>query len=75
MRPLKIRLFEEGTSDQAQDDGGVQQEFFRLAIAEALDPDSGMYIHEFYFWKHSNCDRLIYPGEEDENDLVPARIT
>ena len=48
MRPLKIRLFEEGTSDQAQDDGGVQQEFFRLAIAEALNPDSGMYISSTY---------------------------
>lgn len=40
MRPLKIRLGEEG-GEEGSDSGGVQQEFFRLAIAEALNPDYG----------------------------------
>lgn len=40
MRPLKIRLGEDG-GEEGLDSGGVQQEFFRLAIAEALDPDYG----------------------------------
>ena len=40
MRPLKIRLGEEG-GEEGMDSGGVQQEFFRLAIAAALDPDYG----------------------------------
>lgn len=39
-RPLKIRLGEDG-GEEGSDSGGVQQEFFRLAIAEALDPDYG----------------------------------
>jgi hypothetical protein len=40
MRPLKIRLGEE-SGEEGLDSGGVQQEFFRLAIAEALNPDYG----------------------------------
>ena len=40
MRPLKIRMgMEEG--EEGVDHGGVQQEFFRVAIAEALNPDYG----------------------------------
>lgn len=42
MRPLKVRLGEEG-GEEGLDSGGVQQEFFRLAIAEALNPDYGMF--------------------------------
>ncbi|TVY37933.1 Ubiquitin-protein ligase E3A [Lachnellula occidentalis] len=42
MRPLKIRLGEEG-GEEGMDSGGVQQEFFRLAIAAALDPDYGTF--------------------------------
>lgn len=41
MRPLKVRLGE-GGGEEGLDSGGVQQEFFRLAIAEALNPDYGM---------------------------------
>jgi hypothetical protein len=41
MRPLKVRLGEDD-GEQGMDIGGVQQEFFRLAIAEALDPAYGM---------------------------------
>ncbi|KAL3421712.1 Ubiquitin-protein ligase E3A [Phlyctema vagabunda] len=42
VRPLKIRLGEEA-GEEGSDSGGVQQEFFRLAIAEALDPDYGTF--------------------------------
>lgn len=44
MRPLKVRLGE-GGGEEGLDSGGVQQEFFRLAIAEALNPDYGMTTH------------------------------
>ena len=41
MRPLKVRIgMEEG--ELGMDHGGVQQEFFRLAIAQALHPDYGV---------------------------------
>ena len=43
MRPLKIRLGQDD-GEEGLDFGGVQQEFFRLAIAEALNPDYGMMI-------------------------------
>lgn len=42
MRPLRIRLGE-GGGEEGMDAGGVQQEFFRLAIAEALDPGAGTF--------------------------------
>ncbi|KHJ32343.1 putative hect-domain-containing protein [Erysiphe necator] len=42
MRPLKLRLGEEG-GEEGSDSGGVQQEYLRLAIAEALDPDYGTF--------------------------------
>ena len=41
MRPLKVRMgVDEG--EEGVDLGGVQQEFFRVAIAEAMSPDYGM---------------------------------
>lgn len=41
MRPLKVRMgMEEG--EEGVDHGGVQQEFFRVAIAEAMEPKYGM---------------------------------
>ena len=41
-RPLKVRMgMDEG--EEGFDLGGVQQEFFRLAIAEALDPLHGLF--------------------------------
>jgi len=41
MRPLKVRMgMDEG--EEGVDHGGVQQEFFRMAIGEALNPDYGM---------------------------------
>lgn len=40
MRPLKVQMgMDEG--EEGLDIGGVQQEFFRDAIAEALNPDYG----------------------------------
>ncbi|KAI1118372.1 hypothetical protein F5Y14DRAFT_400180 [Nemania sp. NC0429] len=42
LRPLKIHLGED-SGEEGYDYGGVQQEFFRLAIAEALDPDYGAF--------------------------------
>jgi hypothetical protein len=42
LRPLKIKLGEE-RGEAGSDSGGVQQEFFRLAIAEALNADYGLF--------------------------------
>jgi hypothetical protein len=42
LRPLKIKLGEEA-GEEGSDSGGVQQEFFRMAIAEALNPDYGAF--------------------------------
>jgi hypothetical protein len=42
MRPLKVHLGA-GGGELGFDSGGVQQEFFRLAIAEALHPDYGAF--------------------------------
>ncbi|KAL4791680.1 hypothetical protein BDV19DRAFT_370104 [Aspergillus venezuelensis] len=42
MRPLKVQMgMDEG--EEGLDHGGVQQEFFRLLMAEALDPAFGMF--------------------------------
>ncbi|KAK3998295.1 ubiquitin-protein ligase E3A [Cladorrhinum sp. PSN332] len=42
IRPLKVHLGE-NDGEEGFDSGGVQQEFFRLAIAEALNPDYGAF--------------------------------
>ncbi|KAL2263614.1 hypothetical protein VTK26DRAFT_5976 [Humicola hyalothermophila] len=42
LRPLKVHLGE-SNGEEGFDSGGVQQEFFRLAIAEALNPDYGAF--------------------------------
>ncbi|KAI2628878.1 hypothetical protein GGR54DRAFT_368288 [Hypoxylon sp. NC1633] len=42
VRPLKVHLGED-SGEEGFDSGGVQQEFFRLAIAEALNPDYGAF--------------------------------
>ncbi|KAK3349333.1 hypothetical protein B0T25DRAFT_481866 [Lasiosphaeria hispida] len=41
-RPLKVHLGEQ-MGEEGFDSGGVQQEFFRIAIAEALNPDYGAF--------------------------------
>ncbi|KAG5939261.1 hypothetical protein E4U60_000968 [Claviceps pazoutovae] len=43
LRPLKIHLGEGDGGEEGFDSGGVQQEFFRLAIAECLDPEYGAF--------------------------------
>ncbi|KAM0489791.1 hypothetical protein ACHAP8_012235 [Fusarium lateritium] len=42
LRPLKVHLGE-NSGEEGFDSGGVQQEFFRLAIAECLDPGFGAF--------------------------------
>ncbi|MCJ1461559.1 hypothetical protein MMC07_000156 [Pseudocyphellaria aurata] len=43
MRPLKVRMgMEEG--EEGLDHGGVQQEFFRVALSEALRSDYGLFV-------------------------------
>ena len=42
IRPLKVRIGH-GQGEDGVDHGGVQQEFFRIAIAEALDPKYGAF--------------------------------
>lgn len=42
LRPLKVRLGQDD-GDEGMDSGGVQQEFFRLAIAEAVNPAYGAF--------------------------------
>ncbi|CAK7219188.1 hypothetical protein SBRCBS47491_003761 [Sporothrix bragantina] len=42
LRPLKVRLGE-GRGEEGIDSGGVQHEFFRLALTKALDPNYGVF--------------------------------
>jgi hypothetical protein len=42
LRPLKVHLGEKG-GEEGFDSGGVQQEFFRMAISECLDPTYGAF--------------------------------
>ncbi|KAM0259343.1 hypothetical protein ACHAQJ_003375 [Trichoderma viride] len=42
LRPLKVHLGELG-GEEGFDSGGVQQEFFRMAIAECMDPKYGAF--------------------------------
>lgn len=42
LRPLKVHLGE-SNGEEGFDSGGVQQEFFRMAIAEVLNPDYGAF--------------------------------
>ena len=42
LRPLKINLGED-SGEEGFDSGGVQQEFFRLALAQAIGPNYGLF--------------------------------
>jgi len=64
MRPLKIRLGEEA-GEEGLDSGGVQQEFFRLAVAEALNPDYGM--------SRSNIQYTNTNTNKEPSRLMPER--
>ena len=50
MRPLKVRM----VGEEGIDHGGVQQEFFRVAIAEALNPDYGTSHDPYRSYCHSD---------------------
>ncbi|KAG5935155.1 hypothetical protein E4U53_000499 [Claviceps sorghi] len=43
LRPLKVHLGKGDGGEEGFDSGGVQQEFFRMAIAECLDPEYGAF--------------------------------
>ncbi|KAK5996599.1 Ubiquitin-protein ligase E3A [Cladobotryum mycophilum] len=43
LRPLKVHLGED-RGEEGFDSGGVQQEFFRMAVAECLDPKYGAFV-------------------------------
>lgn len=42
LRPMKVRLGQD-YSEEGSDHGGVQQEFVRIAVAEAMDPKYGAF--------------------------------
>ncbi|KAI9887704.1 MAG: hypothetical protein M1823_000453 [Watsoniomyces obsoletus] len=42
LRPLKV-VIGKAEGEQGQDLGGIQQEFFRIALNQALDPDHGFF--------------------------------
>ena len=46
LKPIKVHLGQR-EGEEGVDQGGVQQEFFRMAIAEALKPQYGMLLKEF----------------------------
>ncbi|KAL8675131.1 MAG: hypothetical protein Q9168_000502 [Polycauliona sp. 1 TL-2023] len=65
LKPLKVRMgMDEG--EEGVDHGGVQQEFFRVAIAEALRPDYGRYYA---------CGSSHDPVEKDEAENAPGLFT
>ncbi|KAI0174527.1 HECT-domain-containing protein [Pestalotiopsis sp. NC0098] len=49
LRPLKVHLGEDA-GEEGFDSGGVQQEFFRLAMAEAMNPDYGAFTIDERTW-------------------------
>lgn len=59
MRPLKVRLGEED-GEQGMDIGGVQQEFFRLAIAEALNPAYGTFYQTRFRYELTVVPRRVH---------------
>ncbi|KAJ5173094.1 hypothetical protein N7492_005687 [Penicillium capsulatum] len=59
MRPLKVQMgMNEG--EEGLDHGGVQQEFFRVLMAEALDPSYGMFTmdqrHRLTWFRSCSCE-------------------
>lgn len=62
MRPLKVRM----VGEEGIDHGGVQQEFFRVAIAEALNPDYGVFTTDpttQMSWFHPSSPEPAYKFE------------
>jgi hypothetical protein len=44
LKPLKVVMRMDGKDEEAADHGGVSQEFFRLVLAKAFDPEYGMFV-------------------------------
>lgn len=66
MRPLKVIMgMHEG--EEGVDHGGVQQEFFRVALIEALNPDFGVFTvsdaHNYSSWFQPGCLEPLYKFE------------
>ena len=65
LRPLKVRMgMHEG--EEGVDHGGVQQEFFRVLFAEALNPDIGMFAIDprtRMTWFQPGCPEPLYKYE------------
>jgi hypothetical protein len=59
LRPLKVRLGQDD-GDEGMDSGGVQQEFFRLAVAEAVNPDYGKSWEAVVLIQETKAYRGIY---------------
>ncbi|RMZ82046.1 hypothetical protein DV737_g2147, partial [Chaetothyriales sp. CBS 132003] len=64
LRPLRIRLGKDEGED-GLDHGGVQQEFFRLAFAEAFAPNRGMFTLDdrSYTWFQPGSYEPLYKFE------------
>lgn len=75
MRPLRVRLgWEEG--EEGIDHGGVQQEFFRVAVAEALDPKYGKSFDEQLGKEHAHLIviRCFHNRFSVSNVMVSTRL-
>ena len=72
LRPLKIRLGEDA-GEQGLDSGGVQQEFFRLAMADALNPKYGK-ISYGVTPLYANLHRCLHDRRIYTDDLVPSIV-
>ncbi|KIW04168.1 uncharacterized protein PV09_04484 [Verruconis gallopava] len=44
LKPLKIVMRMDGKDEDAADHGGVSQEFFRLVLAKAFEPEYGLFV-------------------------------
>ncbi|RMZ88903.1 hypothetical protein DV736_g3861, partial [Chaetothyriales sp. CBS 134916] len=64
LRPLRVRLGRDEGED-GLDHGGVQQEFLRLAFAEAFDPNRGMFTLDdrSYAWFQPGSYEPLYKFE------------
>ena len=71
-RPLKVRMgMDEG--EEGVDHGGVQQEFFRMAMAEALDPGYGIPAQSSQFPAFSDmASRPLHDRPPNTPHLVPS---
>jgi hypothetical protein len=44
LKPLKVVMRMDGKDEDAADHGGVSQEFFRLVLGKAFDPEYGLFV-------------------------------